>query len=117
MDSEKIEKKSTIPKIIIGIFVLFVLFQTTAILIMSSRKVDLVTTNYYTKEQAFQKRIDEQSRSNKSENSVQFNFEPDKKRMFLQFPQNLDYQQINGSLTIYRPSDASQMVCKLSMIR
>lgn len=87
--------------IIYGIFVLlligFVIFSTF-------NSVDLVTSDYYRQEIAYQSQIDRLQRSR----PLAWHYDREKALLLLQFPDTLRHQNIAGKVHFYRPSDARQ---------
>jgi hypothetical protein len=69
-------------------------------------KNDLVSTDYYAKELIHQKQIDRIQRTQKLGYKLNWHFDNNKDALIIQFPADLDFSEINGIITFFRPSDA-----------
>jgi nitrogen fixation protein FixH len=84
-------------------FIGFILFFVISMSTDHRAHHDLVTEDYYRAELAFQQEIDDQNNANK--NSVGLNVLKEEKGLLVQFPTNLDYSKIKGTISLYRPSN------------
>lgn len=73
---------------------------------MSSRKVDMVTDNYYSKEMNYEARVEQIRRSRALEYPVEIIYEDQNQRLIITFPAMFLPDSIKGDIHIYRPSDA-----------
>lgn len=89
--------------IVLGLFIVFILYFVIRISTEEKYDYDLVTEDYYKKELVFQKEMDDESNSNSLENSI--SGRKIAKGWMLTFPKNIDYSKITGTVTLYRPSN------------
>ena len=64
---------------------------------------DLVTEEYYKAELGYQDEIDAENNAN--DNSAQLKTEKITEGFLIQFPENLDFKNIRGTVSLYRPSN------------
>ena len=84
-------------------FISFILFFVYRMSTDHRANHDLVTEDYYRAELGFQQEIDQQNNANK--NFVNLNLEKSGEGLLLEFPADLDYEKINGKISLYRPSN------------
>ncbi|MEX0289987.1 MAG: FixH family protein [Flavobacteriaceae bacterium] len=87
-------------------FVAFIAFILYFVIIASSGKRnnhDLVTEEYYKAELAYQEEIDALANASKLKTKIEVQKTPEGLR--ITFPENLNNQNIKGSVSLYRPSD------------
>lgn len=84
-------------------FISFILYFVISMSTNHRAHHDLVTEDYYRVELAFQDEIDGQN--NASKNSVVLNILKQKNGLIIQFPSNLNYTDIKGTVSLYRPSN------------
>jgi nitrogen fixation protein FixH len=84
-------------------FIGFILFFVISMSTDQRAHHDLVTEDYYRAELAFQQEIDDQNNTNK--NSVGLIVIKEEQGLLVQFPPNLDFSKIKGTLSLYRPSN------------
>lgn len=100
--------RNIIPHIVIGIFILFILFQGWAILKMSSQKVELVTKNYYSKDVNYEDRISEKNRTENLSSGLNYSYLEDRNILKIEYPREFRDSNISGSIYVYRPSDSAK---------
>ena len=101
--------------IVLGLFIVFILYFVIRISTEDKYDYDLVTEEYYKKELVFQKEMDDESNSNSLENSI--SGKKVSQGWMLTFPKNIEYSKITGTVTLYRPSNKKldfQIPLKLS---
>lgn len=92
----------------ITIFLVFFVLSLLGFWIYASRQDgQLVTKNYYARELIYQDQIDRKSRANTLAEPVVMTFHPTEKRFEVVFPVAFDPVNVTGTLTFYRPNDAS----------
>jgi nitrogen fixation protein FixH len=84
-------------------FAAFMLFLVGKTL---QEKTELVSTDYYAKELAFQDHIDKQERTRQLTEQLDWNVSANK--VSLKFPSQFNAQEIKAYVTFYRPSDSSK---------
>ena len=85
-----------------GLFMTFILYFVFKVQSDSKYDNELVTEDYYKKEQQVQGNIDKQQSANNLENKVTFKKSPE--GITIEFPSNFEYKNINGKVSLYRPS-------------
>lgn len=98
------------PRWAVGISVFigfFVVATVTLVLFISNQHYDLVTTNYYEKDLAYQKEIEARQRTNALPEKPRLELDRTAKVCNLIFPGRADYATITGELSMYRISDAA----------
>lgn len=84
--------------------IIFVLFTLGLLYKANQQNIDLVTTNYYEEELAFQELKDKKALAEKHfEKQLTFSIEND--TLFLKFPDEVT-EKISGEITFFKPSDA-----------
>ena len=97
--------------IVFGVFVSGILFLVYK---SSEKKVDLVTTDYYDKELAYQHTIDARNNVGSLSDTVKYAVVNDK--LILSFPKDFAGKKIDGDATLYFPSnEAKDIVHKFSV--
>lgn len=89
--------------IVLGLFIVFILYFVIRISTEDKYDYDLVTEEYYKKELVFQKEMDDETNSNSLENNI--TGKKIAQGWLLTFPKNIDYSKITGTVTLYRPSN------------
>lgn len=84
-------------------FISFILFFVIRMSTDYRANHDLVTEDYYRAELDFQQEIDDQN--NATKNSVNLTIMQSAAGLLVQFPTGLEYARINGTLSLYRPSN------------
>ncbi|WP_298473947.1 FixH family protein [uncultured Maribacter sp.] len=82
-------------------FISFILFFVVRMSTDNRANHDLVTKEYYKAELGYQKEID--AENNAKEMNVFL--EKTKEGLLIKFPKNIDSQSVNGTLSLYRPSN------------
>jgi hypothetical protein len=101
-------KKSRWPIGIAIIYIAFMIILIGMVIFSTFNKVDLVTENYYEEEIKYQQQIDRINRTNSLSTPVSWTHNKIKKQVIIQFPEELNSKDIEGSILFFRPSDASQ---------
>lgn len=84
--------------------IIFVLFTLGLLYKANQQNIDLVTTNYYEEELAFQELKDKKALAEKHfKKQITFSIEND--TLFLKFPDEVT-EKISGEITFFKPSDA-----------
>lgn len=84
--------------------IIFVLFTLGLLYKANQQNIDLVTTNYYEEELAFQELKDKKALAEKHfKKQITFSIEND--TLFLKFPDEVA-EKISGEITFFKPSDA-----------
>ncbi|TLP80308.1 FixH family protein [Maribacter sp. ACAM166] len=84
-------------------FISFILFFVIRMSTNHRAHHDLVTEDYYRAELAFQDEIDDQN--NATKNSVNLTVLKQEAGLLVQFPSNLNYSKVKGTVSLYRPSN------------
>ena len=93
----------------IAVFIVsFILINVAVIIFAFGEKVDLVTPNYYEKELKYQDEIDAQQKTLQLTENVILEYQS--QVISLQFPKKFHGKEINGDISLYRPSDSSKDV-------
>jgi nitrogen fixation protein FixH len=98
-----------------GLFMAFILFFVFKVQSDSKYDNELVTEEYYQKEQEVQGNIERQQNSNKLEHKV--TIAKSNEEVLVQFPSDFDFKEIKGKVFLYRPSNEkldSEMEISLS---
>ena len=88
------------------LYISFVLFAITMVVISLSQKIDLVSEDYYPKELVFQSQIN--STNNANALSEQISHSITNRGIELQFPSLFKGEKVTGEIVFFRPSDASK---------
>lgn len=87
----------------IAAFICFIMYFVVTMSTDKNMEHDLVTEEYYKKELDFQGQLDrEQNSQNLAQNIV---VEQTSQGLLIQFPEDLDYETIEGKVFLYRPSN------------
>jgi len=101
-------KKIQIWPLGIGIFYgAFVLVLLVFLVFSILYKDDLESNDYYTKELIHQKQIERMRHSQKLGYILNWYFDKKNDTLVIEFPKNLEFSEINGKITFFRPSDAN----------
>lgn len=84
----------------------FVLFLLAAWIIFKSQPVDLVAENYYEKQIKYQEQIDRIQRTKNLSEAVKVKYNAESQQIAIRFPKIFPSAQVEGKITLYRPSDA-----------
>ena len=84
-------------------FISFILFFVIRMSMDNRSNHDLVIEEYYKAELGYQKEIDAENNAN--ENLVNLNIKKMPEGLRVYFPENLDFNAINGKISLYRPSN------------
>ena len=85
-----------------GLFITFILYFVFKVQSDSKYDNELVTEDYYKKEQQVQGDIEKQQSANELEHKV--TFKKSVEGIIVEFPSNFDYKNIKGKVSLYRPS-------------
>ncbi len=85
-----------------GLFITFILYFVFKVQTNSSYDNELVTEDYYKKEQQVQGDIEKQQTANKLEHKVIV--VKREEGILIKFPSDFDYKNIKGKVSLYRPS-------------
>jgi hypothetical protein len=88
--------------IVFGLFMTFILYFVFKVQSDSKYDNELVTEDYYKKEQQVQSNIEKQQSANKLEHKVVLKKSID--GITIEFPSDFDYKNIKGKVSLYRPS-------------
>lgn len=86
-----------------GLFITFILYFVFKVQSDSKYDNELVTEDYYKKEQQVQGDIEKQESANKLVHKVLINKSAE--GITIAFPSDFDYSKINGKVSFYRPSN------------
>jgi len=84
-------------------FIAFILYFVILASTDNRANHDLVTEEYYKEELAYQKEID--ALSNAKDYVSQFNFVKHENGLTITFPSKMNYKEIEGKVSLYRPSN------------
>lgn len=84
-------------------FISFILFFVIKMSLDSHANHDLVTEEYYKAELGYQKEID--AELNAKVNEVTLTVQKNENGLLITFPKNLEYKNISGIVSLYRPSN------------
>lgn len=85
-----------------GLFITFILYFVFKVQTNSSYDNELVTEDYYKKEQQVQGDIEKQQTANKLEHKVVVT--KTQEGLSVSFPEEFDFKNIKGKVSLYRPS-------------
>lgn len=91
-------------KSIVVMIVAFILIWVGLVIFAFNQKVDLVTPNYYEQELKYQQEIDKQKNTNMLAGKLTITQESD--GLVLQFPVKETGPALDGTVSMYRPSDS-----------
>lgn len=95
------------PAGIILTIVLFIGFLVTTFVLANRLPLNLVMDNYYETGVRHQAQIDRVARTNALDVKIGWQYNAGTQRIMLTYPDSIPGKQITGSVTLYRPSDAS----------
>lgn len=101
------ERKSNWGK---GIFVLysgFVLLILSMVVYVSSHNYDLVASDYYERELAFQQQLDKIKRADALPTPLVWSYSRPGRHIAISFPVDSGVADLTGTIRLFRPSDAS----------
>lgn len=84
-------------------FISFIMYFVINMMTNEKYEFDLVTENYYGQELEFQHDIDKENNAKNLEENISWSKTDD--GILIQFPQNLEIEQIKGNVFLYRPSN------------
>lgn len=84
-------------------FISFILFFVIRMSMDNRANHDLVTEEYYKAELGYQNEID--AENNAANNSAQLKTEKTSEGLLIQFPENFNFKNIKGTVSLYRPSN------------
>ncbi len=84
-------------------FISFILYFVVRMNMDDSANHDLVTEEYYKVEVGYQKEIDAENNAKEDSFNLQLKKTPEGLR--ISFPEGLEYQNIKGTVSLYRPSN------------
>ncbi|AIZ62523.1 hypothetical protein PK28_00300 [Hymenobacter sp. DG25B] len=99
------QKRTLWPYAIIAAFVLFAGYIGYMVQQAMRTQVDLVSTDYYQQELAYQQRMESVARTAALPAPVQVAYDAATQRITLQLPEALARQTVQGTLHFFRPSD------------
>ncbi|MFI5136039.1 MAG: FixH family protein, partial [Chitinophagales bacterium] len=70
--------------------------------------IDLVATDYYNKEIAFQSQIDKERNASQLSSPLEVNYDHGHNAVSIQFPNDFNSKTISGNIHFFRPDDASK---------
>lgn len=88
---------------IITLYLGFLVFLLSMVILSINQKIDLVSEDYYEQELHFQNKINKMYHSNQLQEPLTWNVMQGK--LILKFPQQFKNQNIVGAINFYRPSD------------
>jgi nitrogen fixation protein FixH len=108
MNSTTLDKKTASwwPKLIISAFVFFALFIGYMVRLAMQTDVDLVSTDYYKKEIAYQQHLNQVKETNNLPEPIIVTQANAAGQLSLAFPEKFAAQQVTGTIHFFRPSDA-----------
>ncbi len=93
----------------IGIFVfygMFMVFILSLVIFVSIQDIQLVDSDYYAKDLAYQKHIDKVALTNALPEGIKIDVRSDTRHVVLDFPTMQSPGLISGTITLMRPSNA-----------
>jgi len=85
----------------------FVLLLAGSIFIANSQRNDLVTKDYYDSQIKYQEQIERIQRTTNLPGPFRLDYEAESEQLVVRFPEQFVSQNVRGSITLYRPSDAN----------
>ncbi len=85
------------------LFIGFIMFFVIQIMTDKKYDYDLVTEDYYQKEMVYQKELD--ARENSNSLAANISGKKTAEGWMLTFPEGLEYSEISGTVSLYRPSN------------
>jgi hypothetical protein len=95
------------PASIIASFAIFIAFMMTIWFFYNSQRIDLVTQNYYERQIQYQGQIDRITRTRNLPEPVRLTYSSEQRQIEIQFPFQFQPEQVEGTVTFYRPSNSS----------
>jgi hypothetical protein len=95
------------PAGIIASFAIFIAFMMTIWFFYNSQRIDLVTQNYYERQIQYQGQIDRITRTRNLPEPVRLTYSSEQRQIEIQFPFQFQPEQVEGTVTFYRPSNSS----------
>lgn len=89
--------------IVMGLFMAFIIYFVVKAATQDANETDLVTEDYYKKEQTLQEDIYAMENTTKLATPIAVN--SSKERIEVAFPEDLNTSQVEGTLYLYRPSN------------
>lgn len=89
--------------IALALFISFIMFFVLQMTLNDRTNHDLVREDYYKAELGFQDEIN--ARNNALKNKVNLRTEKNAEGIRIRFPENLDHNDIHGTVSLYRPSN------------
>ena len=99
-------KSNPWPFAIILTFIIFLAGTIGLVVMACTRKVDLVSSNYYEQELQFQGQIDRVNRTQHLATQASVAYDAANKRITISLPMAQTRHPVNGSIQLYRPSAA-----------
>ena len=93
---------------LIAFFALWALGVLFLVYKSSLENIDLVATDYYNKEVAFQSQIDKEKNVTQLSQPVQVNFDQSNQQVAIQFPNDFTSANLEGTIYFFKPDDASK---------
>jgi nitrogen fixation protein FixH len=90
---------------IITTFALFISGTITLVVVASSQKVDLVSSDYYEQEIKYQQQLDRADRARALDTSVAITYDRAAQSIRVALPANPAPGPVSGRICLYRPSD------------
>jgi len=100
-------KKSPWPIALTGFFALLVAAMIFFVFWSLRQRVDLVAPDYYAQELRHQERINAIARAKREGLTPTIQYARELQQLTLQFPESGNWLSATGTVTLYRPSDAS----------
>jgi hypothetical protein len=92
---------------IAAVYAAFVVIMVGLVIFSRYHRADLVARDYYDRETKYQQQIDRLTRSVSLETPVTVSFEPNAKRIMIQFPREFVGRGVSGNIQLFRPSEAA----------
>lgn len=86
-------------------FTLFVILLVSTVIFTTTINTGLVEEDYYAKDLAYQKHIEQVSRTNKLKTPLQIEFKALKQELHMTFPELGPSEAFSGRINLYRPSN------------
>lgn len=104
--SQRNNKSSYVPYVIISIFVLFGIMIFTMVYGAFQQDINLVRPDYYAQEVKYDTRIQEIKRTLALGDSVDIKYHASEEQVSIRLPKKLNVTMIKGECLFYRPSDS-----------
>lgn len=89
-------------------YIAFVLILVALIIFSRTQQVDLVAEDYYDREIKYQQQINRIDRAKSLSEPLNWIHDKEKRVLIVQFPSELNPDQVRGNILFFRPSDAKQ---------